>query len=238
MHDLPESLFANPVWHALQTKHRRFAMSAGDACRYPADVAPFAAVAAPSSIALQQLHSLLEPGESVWLIGESYPHVPELSFEETLGCLQMLLPEEVIPPDPTSDHAMEVARLSDVNASEMVALTDIAFPGFFRQRTCEMGSYYGVRSGLRSDGELIAMGGERLMLDGYSEISGVCTHPAHRGKGLAASLIWQLVRNHRRDGLVSWLHVGSANHRAVELYRRVGFKVVREVMLNRITRKN
>jgi ribosomal protein S18 acetylase RimI-like enzyme len=242
MDDLPESIFANPIWHALQTKHRRFALPAGDACRYPADVAPFAAVAAPSPIALQHLHSLLEPGESVWLIGESYPHVPELSFEGTLACLQMLLPEEVIPPDPASnpasDHTMEIARLSDTNAPEMVALTDIAFPGYFRQRTCEMGAYYGVRSGLRSDGELIAMGGERLMLDGYSEISAVCTHPGHRGKGLAASLIWQLVRNHRRDGLVSWLHVGSANHRAIELYRRMGFKVVREVMLNRISRKD
>lgn len=242
MHDLRESLFANPIWHALQTKHRRFAVSASNACRYPADVAPFAAVATPSSIALQQLHSLLEPGESVWLIGESYPPVPELSFEETLACLQMLLPEEVVPPDPasdpTSDQAIVIARLSDANASEMVALTDIAFPGYFRHRTCEMGSYYGVRSGLRSDGELIAMGGERLMLDGYSEISAVCTHPAHRGKGLAASLIWHLVRNHRRDGLVSWLHVGSANHRAIELYRRMGFKVAREVMLTRISRKD
>src|ERR1700677_846865 len=76
MTDLPESLFANPVWHALQTKHRHFAVSAGDACRYPADVAPFAAVATPSTIALNQLHSLLTPGESVWLIGESYPRVP------------------------------------------------------------------------------------------------------------------------------------------------------------------
>jgi len=95
-----------------------------------------------------------------------------------------------------------------------------------------MGSYYGVRS----DGELIAMGGERLMLEGYSEISGVCTHPAHRGKGLAASLIWRLVRDHRRDGLVSWLHVAAANRRALDLYLRLGFEVVRTVTLQRVGR--
>jgi len=166
-------------------------------------------------------------------MGKSYPHVPELVFEGTLECLQMVLPEEVMPPGPT----IEIDRLSDANASEMVALTTLAFPGFFRQRTCEMGSYYGVRSGARSDGELIAMGGERLMLDGYSELSALCTHPAHRGKGLAASLIWQLVRDHRRDGLVSWLHVGNENHRAIELYIRMGFKEVRKVTLNRISRK-
>jgi predicted GNAT family acetyltransferase len=141
----------------------------------------------------------------------------------------MVLPEGVAPPDP----AIGIVSLSDANAGEMVVLTDLAFPGFFRRRTCEMGSYYGVRS---DDGELIAMGGERLMLDGYSEISGVCTHPAHRGKGLAASLIWRLVRNHRRDGIVSWLHVASANRPAIELYSRMGFKVVRKVTLKRISR--
>jgi predicted GNAT family acetyltransferase len=116
----------------------------------------------------------------------------------------------------------------------MVALTDLAFPGFFRSRTCDMGSYYGIRS----DGELIAMGGERLMLDGYPEISGICTHPAHRGKGHAASLIWQLARDHRRDGLVSWLHVSAENHHAIELYLRMGFIVVRKVKLHRMSRKD
>ena len=230
MTDLPEALFTNPVWHALQTKHRHFAVTDGEACRYPADVAPFAAVATPSRSALQSLHSLLAPGEYVWIVGESYPSVPELTCEETLECLQMVLPEEVSPPSPTLD----IVPLSNANAPEMVALTTLAFPGFFRSRTCEMGSYYGVRS----DGELIAMGGERLMLDGYPEISGVCTHPAHRGKGSAANLMWHLVRNHRRDGLVSWLHVSATNRRAIELYRRMGFTVARKVTLHRISRKD
>jgi ribosomal protein S18 acetylase RimI-like enzyme len=228
MNNLPDSVFKNPVWHALQTKHRHLAVSEGDASRYPADVVPFAAVAAPTSVALLQLHSLLAPGESVWLIGDNYPRVPELRFEETLECLQMILPGEVVPPDPT----IEIASLSGANAEEMVALTDLAFPGFFRRRTCAMGSYCGVRS----DGDLIAMGGERLMLEGYSEISGVCTHPAHRGKGLAASLIWRLVQDHRRDGLVSWLHVAAANRRALDLYLRLGFQVFRTVTLHRVGR--
>ena len=228
MNNLPDRLFANPVWHALHAKHRHLAVSAGDACRYPAEVVPFVAVAAPTSGALRQLRTLLAPGEFVWLIGENYPRLPDLRFEETLECLQLILPEAVVPPDPT----IEIVRLSDANAAEMVALTDVAFPGFFRIRTCEMGSYYGVRS----DGELIAMGGERLMLEGYSEISGVCTHPAHRGKGLAASLIRRVVQDHRRDGLVSWLHVAAANRRALDLYLRLGFEVVRTVTLHRVGR--
>jgi GNAT superfamily N-acetyltransferase len=230
MSDLPESLFANPVWHALQTEHRHFAISVGNACRYPADVAPFAAVAGATKTALQELHSLLAPGESVWLLGDTYPHLPELSFEETLECFQMFLPEEVRPPDPT----IQIVPLSTAHAPEMVALTTLAFPGFFRGRTCEMGSYWGVRS----DGKLIAMGGERLKLDGYPEISAVCVDPGHRGKGAAAAVIWEIVRNHRRAGRVSWLHVSVANHRAIELYLRMGLKVVRKVALNRISRKD
>jgi predicted GNAT family acetyltransferase len=229
MTDLPESLFASTIWNALHTKHRHFAVSAGDACRYPADVAPFAAVAAPTTAALMDLHSLLVPGESVWITGETYPHPQELSFEQSLECLQMVLPWEIIPPAPTVD----IVRLSDVNASEMVALTSLAFPGFFRGRTCEMGTYCGIRF----EGELIAMGGERLMIEGYPEISGICTHPAHRGKGHAAALMWQLARDHRRDELISWLHVSATNHHAIELYRRMGFREVRRIMLHRISCK-
>jgi predicted GNAT family acetyltransferase len=230
MNDLPENLFANPVWHALQTKHRHFALSSGDATRYPADVAPFAAVATPSTTALRSLHRLLAPEESVWLIGESYPLISELSHERTLECLQMVLPEDVTPPAPSP----EIVPLSNANAQEMVALTDIAFPGFFRSRTCEMGTYYGIRS----NGQLIAMGGERLTLDGYPEISGICTHPANRGKGHAASLIWEIVRKHRRDGDVSWLHVSAENYQAIELYRRMGFNTARKVILHRLRRNN
>jgi predicted GNAT family acetyltransferase len=227
MHDLPENLFSNPVWRALHSRHAHFAVSAGDASRYPADVVPFAAVRAPTAEAMQQLSSLLTTGESVWIIGETYTAIPELVRHETLECLQMILPAEVAIPD----TAENIVKLSDENAGEMVALTNVAFPGFFRQQTCQMGDYFGVRS---ASGELIAMGGERLKLHEYSEISGVCTHPAFRGQGLAASLMWEVARGQRRDGVVPWLHVGSANHRAIRLYRHMGFAEVRKVTLHRI----
>jgi predicted GNAT family acetyltransferase len=229
MNGLPEKLFANPVWHALRSKHRKLARCAADACRYPADVGPFAAIRSAGAGSMLELQSLFEPGESTWIIGEEYAEVPGLVREETLECLQMVLPGDVGAPD----TEIEIVKLSDTNADEMVALTTLAFPGFFRQRTCEMGSYYGVRS---SSGELIAMGGERLKLDGFTEISGVCTHPTFRGRGLAAGIIWRLVREHRGEGMVSWLHVASSNRRAAELYLRMGFAEVRKVTLHRITR--
>jgi len=217
--------FANPVWDALLTKHRHFAVRAGEACRYPADVAPFAAVGEASEEAMRELATLLMPGEVVWVIGDALPCVEQLVVDGSLECLQMVLPDEISP----AARDAEIELLRQANAPEMVALTDVAFPGFFRKRTCEMGSYFGVRF----NGELIAMGGERLMLEGYGEISGLCTHPAHRGKGLATDLLWEVVAHQRRNGLRSFLHVACANTNAIELYRRLGFKEVATLTLTR-----
>jgi predicted GNAT family acetyltransferase len=116
----------------------------------------------------------------------------------------------------------------------MVALTDLAFPGFFRPRTYRMGSYYGIRS---ADGQLVAMGGERMKLTGYGEVSAVCTHPDFRGRGYAESIIWQVVRKHRRDGIRSFLHVGKANVKAIGLYERLGFVKCREITITRVVAK-
>jgi ribosomal protein S18 acetylase RimI-like enzyme len=243
MNVLPEDLFLDPVWHALNTRHRRLALVEGDARRYPADVAPFAAVAKPSESALRQLHSILAPGEYVWLMGTCYPHVPYLRNEGTLECAQMVLTTELAEKPMTS----KLERLTADDSAAMVALTDIAFPGFFRSRTYLMGTYYGARmdgpqvNGVQASGPtapLMAMAGERLALDGYTEISGVCTHPEHRGKGLAANLIARVAAAQRQQGVVSFLHVASANTRAIDLYRRLGFVESRRVMLTRVSRAN
>jgi len=227
MSELPEALFSNPVWHALHGQHRHLAIVEGSACRYPADVSPFAAIAAPNGRALDELRLLLNPEESVWIV-DCGRTVPGLKVLDALDCVQMVLPAEVEPPPQSG----QVLALSAANAHEMVALTDAAFPGFFRSKTYRMGFYCGIRV----DGELVAMGGERLWLKGYPELSGICTHPAHRGKGLATDVISHLVRRHRRDGLRSWLHVGAPNTRAIELYTTLGFKRVRTLMLHRIVR--
>lgn len=233
MATLPGNLFSNPVWHALCTQHRHFAVSTGNARRYPADVAPFVAVEEPSLDALQSLHSLLIPGEQVWIADAKFPAWPKLVWETSLECLQMVLPEDVKPPESETKPGTKIDTLSYADARAMVALTDLAFPGFFRIRTCEMGRYYGVHS----DGELVSMSGERITLDGYPEVSGVCTHPAHRGNGYASALVWHVIRDHRREGLISWLHVSAGNTHAIELYLRMGFVEARRILWHRISRR-
>jgi ribosomal protein S18 acetylase RimI-like enzyme len=225
--ELPEELFSNPVWHALHGPHRHLAIVEGGACRYPADVCPYAAIVAPAARALDELRSLLVLDESVWIV--DYGRTAQgLNVVGALDCVQMVLPADVeLPPQST-----EIMPLDATTAHEMVALTDVAFPGFFRLGTYRMGFYCGVRV----NGELVAMGGERLRLEGYPELSGICTHPTHRGKGLATDIIGHLVRRHRCDGLQSWLLVGAQNTRAIDLYTSLGFKRVRNLMLHRITR--
>jgi GNAT superfamily N-acetyltransferase len=226
---LREGLFTNPIWQALQTHHRRFALSAGDACRYPADVAPFAAVAASTARALEQLSSLLEPEEVLSIVADPIPSTTGLRIVDTIEVLQMVLPDDVTPPP---GAGAEVTSLDRTNAEEMLALTRRAMPDYFRRRTHELGFYYGIRA----HDELIAMAGERLMIDRHVEISGVCTRPDHRGFGYASGLVWQLVQRHRRQGLVSWLHVSAASQNAIALYLRMGFKVFNRIVLRKVAR--
>ena len=233
MSELPESLFLNPVWHSLRGPHRHLAVEGGgDASRYPADVTPFAAIAEPSAAALRSLREMLASRDPVWIVDAGQPRVPELTVEGSLECLQMALPGDAVLRAPAVPAA-KIVPLGAVHAGEMVALTDVAFPGFFRPGTYRMGSYFGVRA---ADGQLIAMAGERLRLEGYPEMSGICTHPAHRGKGLARQLIAHLAALHRRQGLASWLHVSATNSNAIALYRDIGFETVRSVMLLRVSR--
>ncbi len=225
-----EEILANPVWHALTTTHARFAVRAPRARRYPGEVAPFGGTRDNSAESFRQLLSQLGAGEAIYVMGDAVPALPNLTLEERIPGLQMTLSawDESVR---TEEHDGGMVRLTHIDAPEMVALTAVAFPGFFRARTCDMGAYFGVRL----NGELIAMAGERMALPGYREISAVCTHPAHTGKGYAARLVSRLVHSHAAAGLQSFLHVTIANQRAIELYNRLGFEATRDVYFNRVS---
>ena len=229
MPDLPEHLFLNPVDTALRTTHAALALTHGEANRYSAAVAPFGAIASSTTTALRDLHTLLTPDEFVWLtaLGDAQPQAAGLAIQTTIDVLQMVLPAEV--ELPRRDPA--IVPLTCENAREMVALTDIAFPGFFRPRTCEMGDYFGIYS---TENELIAMGGERLIFPGYSEISGLCTHPGHRGQGHAAQLLWHIAGLQRSRKIIPWLHVTATNVNAVNLYLKLGFETIRSIKLHKL----
>jgi GNAT superfamily N-acetyltransferase len=233
---LPTDAFANPVWNALHSTHREFALTAGLACKYPRDISPFAALAENTPAALRDLHWLLEPGETTCIIDPPPPQVEGLQMEPGPVCLQMSFSSEASLPEIDSRLRPVIATLTCTDAAAMVALTDAAFPGYFRPRTCAMGHYYGVRDP-EDPNRLVAMAGERLCPFPFREISGVCTHPEHRGHGYAAALIAQVLEKQRSLGASSTLWVANTNRKAIDLYLRLGFYRVREVQLHRVTRE-
>jgi ribosomal protein S18 acetylase RimI-like enzyme len=154
-----------------------------------------------------------------------------LVSEGALLTVQMAWPEDLgIPEAPqTCSH---IVPLTCDDAPEMLELIEIAFPGFFRERTCMMGPYCGIRE----NGKLIAMAGDRLVTDKLREVSGVCTHPNHTGKGLATQLILHKLREHRERGCGSFLHAAASNSRAISIYERLGFQHTRQFLLQRVRR--
>jgi GNAT superfamily N-acetyltransferase len=210
--------FQNPPLEALRSTHPNFALRRGRAWKYMQEVAPFAAIEDDTEETLRDLYGLMRPGELVYVIRDRPLLLEGLTSKGPFGVGQMLYPaNRELPKAESGDASIE--RLSCANAAEMVALTEIAFPGFFRLRTCEMGSYYGIRS----EGRLVAMCGERMSIGEFRELSGLCTHPDHRGKGHAQRLMVRLMEDHRAAGQRSYLHVTATNP-ALEIYRRMGFE--------------
>jgi predicted GNAT family acetyltransferase len=109
----------------------------------------------------------------------------------------------------------------------MLALVSVTQPGPFGPRTIELGEYWGVRR----RGVLVAMAGERMRLDGFTEISAVCVDAVHRGQGFAADLVRSLVASIVARSEIPFLHVFTSNDPAIALYRKLGFALRRRMHL-------
>lgn len=204
----------NPVWHSLTTQHASLAITAGSAAKYPPQVAPFAAVAEGARSTALQLANLMGNDELVYLVGVAPDQPPGWLLETKKPCLQMVcegLPAQVGGP--------MLLAMDERHCDDMLALTALVFPGFFRAQTLDMGRYLGIYDGSR----LAAMAGERMRLDGFQEISAVCTHPDYTGRGYAQRLMAQLCRDCRARGMTPFLHVYPDNERAIGVYHRLGF---------------
>src|SRR5260370_36302360 len=115
----------------------------------------------------------------------------------------------------------------------MLALTELTRPGPFSKRTPELGSYLGIYE----PGQLVAMAGERIRFPGYAEISAVCTHPDHRGRGYASSLVSALIQRITRRDETPFLHVRRENVEAIRVYEKLGFNTRRNLNFRIVKRE-
>jgi ribosomal protein S18 acetylase RimI-like enzyme len=210
----------NPFWSSLRSRHRAIALDAGPAARYPSEYAPFLGVAEADIDAAEALATLVAPGESVYLLGAA-PRVPQGWRLQAFRPLAQMIRDE--PLDAVDGPA--VVALSDTHRADVLALTALVYPHYFRERTMQLGRYFG----LYEDGRLAAMIGERLGTDTACEMSAICTHPDFNGRGYARRLTAMLTNDVLARGIVPFLHVSGENARAAQLYRRIGYRLRREI---------
>lgn len=214
------------VWSALTGRQSHLAITDGGARRFAPAFGVFAAMANGDADDQAALGRLVAAHGDVALL-EGDPTIPEATtlVSQDLG---VQLVAERLTPGPSCD----MVALTEADAPQMLALATLTVPGPFFERTHELGDFFGVKT----NGQLVAMAGERMKPDGFTEVSGVCTHPDHRGRGYAAALTRCVAGRVLDRGETPFLHAYASNTAAIALYESFGFARRREVLMTRLTR--
>lgn len=217
-----------PVWSALTGRQSALVVTQGAAVRFSPEYGLFAAIPDDSPESLADLAVLVRTRGDVALVEPQAPPVIDgLAVRAQAVCWQMVAET----PNPVGQPAFAIEPLTQADAPQMLALATLTAPGPFFERTHELGRFIGVKQG----GTLIAMAGERMQPPGFTEVSGVCTHPDHRGRGYAAGLILEVAARIRARGEVPFLHSYAHNSGAIALYQALGFEFSRELVMTTLT---
>ena len=210
-------------WLALSGEQARFASGAGAARRYAPGFSPILGFADREHPDFAALEGYCAAGERFYVDTWSGPAPPgwQIAIEKKMKRMVWTggLPEE--------DESLDARPLDASHAQQAVDLAVLTNPGPFGLRTIELGDYFGVFEG----DALVAMAGERLHAGPHREVSGVCTHPGHQGRGLARRLSLRIVRMQLQRGQQPFLHVISSNATAHSLYQKLGFRDYKETVV-------
>jgi predicted GNAT family acetyltransferase len=207
----------NPAWGALRTRQASLAIGEGAALRYDRDYAIFAAPRDRAEESLAALGALIRAtGPAIVPVAGILPPVPGTILAKRREAVQMVAEAPAAPAD-----MCDFVALGDGDAAEMLALATLTEPGPFFTRTHQLGDFIGVKR----EGRLIAMAGERMKLTGFTEVSGVCTHPDFRGRGLAGALMQMVAARIVARGETPFLHAYADNRGAIQLYERRGYRL-------------
>jgi ribosomal protein S18 acetylase RimI-like enzyme len=220
-----------PVWHALTGPQADLAVASERAVRLDPAYGPFAAARDRRDAAQAALGRLVEGQSDVWLVEtDEWPLAPGLRFVRGASLLQMVFtgPALELPEDG------RIELLSEGDAGDMRKLALATKPGPWAAQTHRYGPFYGVKR----DGRLLAMAGERMRpAPGLAEVSGVCTVPEARGEGLATLLMRRVMAGLAARGDRPFLHTYADNAKAIALYETLGFRARREMVLTVLRRE-
>lgn len=216
-----ERLLDRPIWSALTTSQKHLAEGGPQARRYPVDMTPFADMVDMSAASFAALGGLLSGSQVAALFTPEPVDVPA-GFKVVLAETG----EQMI--GSPADSALRdagIVTLGPADVPAMMALTELTKPGPFAARTHELGTFLGIRVG----GELVAMTGERMKPGNFTEMTAVCVHPDHRGRGYAQALLAAVARQIEARDEIPFLHVFSNNASAIALYQRQGMRIRRRL---------
>jgi ribosomal protein S18 acetylase RimI-like enzyme len=217
----------NPVWHSLNEMHGEFSLSFNNLKCYKVDYCPFGAyMAGPGVSAGIVEYSKLT--SNFFIVGNQPDLPPEVILKKELVCLQMVV-EQI----PSFETREQILKLDDQYATELFDLVNLVQPGYFRSKTRQLGSYFGIFK----DGILVSVTGERMKMDQFTEVSAVVTHPDHGGKGYAKQLVAYVVNKILDEGKFPYLHVADTNEGAISLYKKLGFKTRRQISFWNVERR-
>jgi GNAT superfamily N-acetyltransferase len=231
------ALLDNPIYHALGHAHASLALGDERARRYPPSIGPLAGIREATQECIDALPALVDLGDVIVLFLDApIPTATGLALAREGSLDQMLCPVD------SADATHALARplpdgvtlrpLVPADYSAMVELAHLTEPGPFRDRTASLGAFFGILEGSR----LLAMAGERTRVPGFTEVSGVCTHPDARGRGYAHTLIARVHQEIRARGDVPYLHSWSSNAAAIAVYLRLGYGLRRRFHLQAFRR--
>lgn len=215
------SILDTPAWNALTSVQQNFATGTGHVKRYRRGILPFAACEPGYEKEIGSLAAMLEPGEIFYLIGELLPLPHHFTVLKELPCAQMVLQKPV----PAIENNAIVLPLTANDRDDMFNLINKVQPGYYEPDTCQLGNYFGIRQ----EGKLVAIAGERMRLNGFTEISAICTDPEYTGRKYAQQLITALCQYNLQQGTTPFLHVLETNERAIGLYEYMGFVTRRTI---------
>jgi ribosomal protein S18 acetylase RimI-like enzyme len=217
-----EHILHNPVFQGLTTGDQHLSFGSENVKYFDEAVSPFAGFDEGYDQGFEELYDLLPPCRNILYAIPQPIDTPEgwQLLHEIKG-VQMVY-------NKVSDalqHTFSPVPLDKQFAAEMVELAKLTKPGPFGLRTIEFGHYYGIFD----KDKLVAMTGQRLHPQQYTEVSAVCTHPDHLGKGYASALVQHQVQLILQQGKTPFLHVREDNSRAIALYERLGFSISRNM---------
>jgi predicted GNAT family acetyltransferase len=211
----------HPIWTALSTRQQALAEGGARVRRYPMAIAPFAAMADMSAQSFAALGALMSGTEVAVLFTPDAVTAPA-GFKTLLAETGEQM---VVAPAEASVRGVEIVTLGADDIADMMELTALTKPGPFSARTHELGSFFGIRV----NGQLAAMAGERMKPAEYTEMSAVCVHPSHRGRGYGQRLLGAVSSQILARGEIPFLHVFTHNESAIALYRRQGMEIRRRL---------